>query len=132
MLGELPVSGVGTPADRDCVKSVDALRANCAESNASLLGNLREDPYARDLLAATRKDAKLGRVSAPVPVSSRSAVMRSVLMHPRFSVVRSKPDGTVKVLFVFLDCPCTLPWGLCSVAPCRSSLVEYARWRCKS
>ena len=97
MLGELALSGIGSPIDRDCVPSVDALRSSCLHSNTRLLAELREDGHAHGLVKATYDDAKLGRMSAPVPLEKDSPLMQQVLMHPRFGVEQERVDGTTKL-----------------------------------
>ena len=95
MLGELSRSGVGRPTDVDCDKSVAGLREDCAQSNAASLRELREDVGAQALLAMTREDACLDRVSEPVPASE--ADLQRVLFNPRFGKEQMKEDGSYKV-----------------------------------
>ena len=95
MLGELSRSAVGTPADVDCVKSVAGLRETCAQSNAALLRELREDDGAQALLAMTREDVALDRMSEPVPAGE--ADLQRVLFNPRFGIEQVKEDGSCKV-----------------------------------
>ena len=95
MLGELSRSGVGRPTDVDCVKSVAGLRETCAQSNAALLRELREDVGAQALLAMTREDAALDRMMEPVPASE--ADLQRVLFNPRFGIEQQKEDGSCKV-----------------------------------
>lgn len=95
MLGELERSGAGVPVCVDQVKSIDALRENCASNNTALLTELRESSNASELLEMTRKDAAMGRMSDPVPVNS--ADLHGVLLNPRFAVEQEKEDGSVKL-----------------------------------
>ena len=61
-------SGFGVPIECPTVPEAEAtLRNHCLASNAKLLAKLREDPFAKDLMELTRKDAALGRMSEPVP-----------------------------------------------------------------
>ena len=98
MLGELGRSGVGEPVVVDRVKSVAELRAKCGTSNAALIGQLRADSNACELLKLTRDDAALGRMTAPTPLSDHNAhLLPEVLLNPRFGVVKEKENGEVKI-----------------------------------
>ena len=94
-MGELPQSGIGTPCERDEVKSIDALKARVAESNAKLAERLAEDPSSGELLRLTQQDADLGRMTEPEAVSDLKAV--EYLLAPRFGVRQEKADGSTKI-----------------------------------
>ena len=95
ILGELPRSGVGKPTECDLVRDVAGLQRSCSLSNTALLRELREDEHAAELLRLTQKDADLGRMSVPVPISSCN--VDGLLLHPRFGVEQCKPDGSTKI-----------------------------------
>ena len=94
MLGELPRSGIGTPADRDRVKSLAELSAGTLASNKQLIAELREDAHASELLRATREDAALGRMAAPAILLGEPP--SDILLHPRFTVEQTREDGSLK------------------------------------
>ena len=91
------------------------MSSGCAEANRTLIRSLKEDTYGVELLEQTVADAKLGRMSHPVPggpillavVSRRARYLRlpaeqcdldSVRLHPRFSVEQGfKTDGSRKI-----------------------------------
>ena len=79
----------------------------CSEHNYALLASLREDEHASSLLELTRADAKLGRMSSPVPgvlvdtgvvwsvsllhalsVTVEECDLDIMLLHPRFAAVQ--------------------------------------------
>ena len=95
MLGELPVSGVGSPAERDCVKSLAELKAGTLASNRKLLAELREDTHAEELLRITREDAACGRMVEPTVLAGEPP--SDMLLHPRFSVEQTRDDGSLKL-----------------------------------
>ena len=95
MLGELECSGVGTPTQVDQVKCIDDLKDTCASSNEALLKELRESSDAHKLLEVTNADARMGRMTDPVPLSSVD--VSAVLLNPRFGVEQEKEDGSTKV-----------------------------------
>ena len=72
-----------------------ALQGKCAESNKQLFRSLRPIDHAEKLLEITRADAALGRITFPV-VSDEFDV-ESTLLHPRFSCVKTKADGSFSV-----------------------------------
>ena len=95
ILGELERSGVGVPICADYVKSIERLRASCESSNSVLVAELREDTNASELFSITREDARLGRMSVPVPIEEVNT--DHVLLNPRFGVEKVKENGDVKV-----------------------------------
>ena len=82
MVGELPLSGTGTPLDKSDAPSIGDLRRSCHERNQVLLKSLREDERSTELLENTLKDAALGRMAHPQEVGKRD--LCSTLLHPRF------------------------------------------------
>ena len=95
MVGELPLSGIGTPLDKSEAPSVSDLRRNCHERNHALLNSLREDERSSELLVNTLKDAALGRMTHPQAIGVCD--LRSTLLHPRFGVAQEKLDGSLKL-----------------------------------
>lgn len=97
LYGLLDRSGIGVPIDCAAVPEAEAtMREHCLASNAKLLAKLREDPFAKDLMELTRKDAALGRMSEPVP--AELSQLGDVLLVPRFGIEQGlKEDGSVKV-----------------------------------
>ena len=92
LVGELDRSGIGKPVSCDMIASLGALWQNRRASNQQVLCGLREDEHAAWLLEATRKDASLGRMSSPLPVHLDG--FDAGLLHPRFAVCKSLPDGS--------------------------------------
>ena len=90
ILGELPASGIGTALQAVTVIRDDRMHKESGEHNAKLLQGMSEyrifctcsllaccvilglvqDEFSTELLAASRKDADLGRMSMPVPVTN--------------------------------------------------------------
>ena len=95
MLGVLENSGIGTPLQPVDEKSVDGLRESIESWNNALMKELREDDLAEQLMQITEDDAKLGRMTSPVPIVTHS--VRKCLLCPRFGVQQLKPDGRIKV-----------------------------------
>ena len=60
-----------------------------------LLWLLSGDPHEGTLTEATRKDASLKRMMEPRVLDELD--LASVLLHPRFSAVQVKSDGSLKV-----------------------------------
>ena len=114
MLDALVQSGIGVPLSLAQTAGMDQWWKRCRPSNEALLGELRDDPYAQQLLAITRDDAKKGRMSWPIRVDDEA--LASSLLHSRclfgfvhgahksglafhyyrFAVSKLKDDGTVK------------------------------------
>eukprot|EP00969_Alexandrium_andersonii_P037186 1629508-Alexandrium_andersonii.AAC.1 len=69
LVGEIPSSGLGTKKAHPASTSVASLRATVRERSVKLLHTLHDDPHAAELLAATRADAELGRMTEPRPIS---------------------------------------------------------------
>ena len=85
----------------------DELGQHCLEHNQKLLATMKEDVHAGRLYELTLEDAKLGRMSHPVPgewthpVSTlpspkclhapvQKCDLSSMLLHPRFAVEQGK------------------------------------------
>ena len=94
-LGVLPRSGIGDPCEPLAGKSLSVLRRECQQSNAALVGSLREAEKSQELFDCTEADAKLGRMSPPVPFDAEA--MKSVRLSPRFAVEKVKADGSTAI-----------------------------------
>ena len=97
MLEELACSGVGTrlEATGASLPPVETLWHDRVASNRALVKGMTEDPHAQSLFEVTRKEAAIGRTTAPqvyVP-----GVCDDVLYHPRFGVEQEREDGSMKV-----------------------------------
>ena len=77
------------------IQSAAALWETRGASNAELLGELKQDAHAQELLTLTRRDAELNRMTQPVPISAEA--LDAWLLSPRFAVAQDKPDGRVKI-----------------------------------
>ena len=93
MVGQLGVSGIGTPLTVCKARPSDALKQGCVEHNGRLTQVLREDEHSEWLMAATTADARLGRMTAPVIWDGHDD---QCLVHPRFASCQIRPDGSVK------------------------------------
>ena len=77
---------MGEAVDHEAPAGVDDLRADCARSNGQLLTCLAtEDEHATVLLELAREDARLGRMTPPVPVQEMD--LDEYRMCPRFAVL---------------------------------------------
>jgi hypothetical protein len=97
LLGELPISGVGSPVAEGCdlVPDLAALERSCAASNAALVAELRLDVHADELMRITLDDAAMGRMTTPIPIEQCDT--SRMLLHPRFGVEQHREDGSLKV-----------------------------------
>ena len=97
LYGMLDRSGIGKQVDCPSVPEVeDAMKEHCLQRNKQLLDSLREDTFAAELMKLTLKDAKLGRMSTPVPVELCD--LSQVFLVPRFGVDQGlQADGSVKI-----------------------------------
>ena len=86
MVGKLPASGCGTPCDFPQHAPVEDLRRRATSWNAELVGTLRADPNSAELLAQTKKEAKLGRMSEPIALDR--AALDGIPLSPRFGVLQ--------------------------------------------
>ena len=100
MIGNLECSGNGTPILDNKAKAVGVLQVSCLASNSKLLRQLKEQEHSRELLRASQRDAELGRMTFPTRVEECN--LDEVLLHPRFGVAQSKPDGRLKLRAVDL------------------------------
>ena len=94
---QLESSGVGEMVEVPAEQPAGVLGAHCLEHNLALLGTLREDAHAEALLKAACEDAKYGRMTVPRKVECSDDLLQHELLHPRFSAVQEKPDGSTKV-----------------------------------
>ena len=88
-------SGIGAALEEVPSCDVEGIRSKCAARNECLLAAMREDEHSTELLERTLCDARLGRLSHPQPADLMC--LDQVLLHPRFSVSQSRPDGSVKI-----------------------------------
>ena len=65
--GVLEMAGIGVPVDVPDEFELSTLQGSCAEHNKKLLSALHEDEHAKALFSLTEEDAKLGRMTSPVP-----------------------------------------------------------------
>ncbi len=86
LYGELPATGVGEAKPVEKLPVWDALYGNCVESNTELLNSLRTDENEAALHALAVEDARLGRMSTPLP--ARDMDLSEARLVPRFSVVQ--------------------------------------------
>jgi len=86
----------GEPKPESAEDALEQVRGSCSESNRQLLASMKEAQFANELMELTCKDARLGRMSRPVPVEECD--LSGTLLTPRFGVEQGlKPDGSVKV-----------------------------------
>ena len=96
MIAALPLAGIGNAiaADRNNVSDVADLKSACGSSNKMLLSRLNEDAESAKLVSITQADAKLERMTRPVLASAMD--LSALLLHFRFCVVQTRPNGSVK------------------------------------
>ena len=99
LFGLLERSGVGAAVEGAPPPDVALLWQRRQRSNGELLASLKQDEFSAELMALTAKDARLGRMSWPVPVEEFSEQdLNALLLAPRFGVEQGlKDDGSVKV-----------------------------------
>ena len=122
-MGVVEQCGLGAPIDRKSQIDVDAMRADCSRSNASLLEQLRSDEYEDELMNQTLDDAKLGRMTSPRPgghshaqgcssvhvycalcsrhVPVNCCALDSVRLHPRFGIQQGTRYKLLRDALVF-------------------------------
>ena len=108
---------MGTPCELSEARSTEELWDQRHASNAQLLRTIKEDQHADKLYEAAEEDARLGRMTAPVWLKDADldgvrlcllapglkSLWRSpccsvcVRLAPRFSVAKTKEDGSVSV-----------------------------------
>ena len=64
-------AGLGEEVDCVMPKSSDEVLHNCEDHNNALLRQIKADPFGNELLRLTAEDAKLKRMSPPVPGKKR-------------------------------------------------------------
>ena len=99
LVGPLVRSGNGGDVAHQSSDSIptDVLRAERFKRNHSILDGLREDrKHSFDLLEMCRKDAELGRMSMPKPISYFG--LSEATFSPRFCIEQgTRPDGSPKL-----------------------------------
>lgn len=99
MCGELAASGVGVACESAEVRSMGALADGRQARNKILCEQLREDTETSvKIHESTMADAALGRMS--VPRAATASLTSELLLHPRFGVSQSRPDGSTKLRVV--------------------------------
>ena len=96
LMGKLPLSGNGEQVSKPKHKSAEEMRAKAGGANVELLGRLKEDKFAEELLKQTVADEGLGRMTA---ITSPSDIdLNNICISPRFGVDQGlKADGSQKV-----------------------------------
>eukprot|EP00973_Karenia_brevis_P049031 6800342-Karenia_brevis.AAC.1 len=94
MLGLIPCGGIGQLCETSPMASVDELWRWRRENNQQLFKQ-REDVHSEWLLQQTVDDAEADKNSMPVPLSDD--MIRTCLLHPRFCVEQSNPNGQDKL-----------------------------------
>ena len=94
MVGKIACSGIGVPVPEQECKAVDTLWDKHVESNAKLMGTLKEDDNSAWLLEHTVAEARMGRMSEPVCLSR--TLLEGWLLQPRFAVEQTRGDGSKK------------------------------------
>ena len=83
-IGGLPFTGNGTATDSEARMTVEQLVAAREDTNCMLLQRLREDENAKELMGACCEDARLGRMTEPMPLRMEDAT--DAHFSPRFGV----------------------------------------------
>ena len=68
LIGRIPRVGLGSPIDLPANVASGDLRSGLRQRNSELLRSLKADKHADELLRVTLADARMGRMSGPVPV----------------------------------------------------------------
>ena len=97
LLGDLPVSGNGSPISEAAELTMAQLAADATAANTRVLTRMREDCYSRDLHTSCAQDAALGRMSTPVSADAQACA--ECLISPRFGVLQGK------CIFLLVSCP---------------------------
>ena len=96
MIGWLRATGIGTPHMYPAPSDGEALLASRYERNCRLLETLSADKHAVELVKQMEEDAKVGRMSQPVPIEQVD--LQNVLLASRFGVEQGvREDGTPKI-----------------------------------
>ena len=91
MVGRLPLSGLGAEREYPPMESLGKLRSTCGERNAQLVASLKEDKHGATLLQTTLDDSRLGRMTAPAPISMLG--LESINLAMRFGVEQGYTDS---------------------------------------
>ena len=111
LVGSIQASGRGTPIEPTSLGDLWSLWDSREKDNLELIDSLKDDVLEQELHDLALLDAKLKRMSQPMPVCTGD--IQNVKLHPRFGVCQGvKADGTVKVriwfslvsLHVWLNC----------------------------
>jgi hypothetical protein len=88
--GVLDVCSIGEQIEYIIPEPMDELYWDCERSNHELLEQLKTSEHADELLELTRADAKLGRMTMPVPIEEIE--LDKIRLCPRFAVVQGEQD----------------------------------------
>eukprot|EP00973_Karenia_brevis_P078150 10853323-Karenia_brevis.AAC.1 len=94
MLGVIDCGGIGQARETVEVQDQGSLRQGRCTQNEALIRSNRCDVHAEWLVEHMQKEARLGRMTCPV--EARDSEANGCLLHPRFSVEQTKPDGSLK------------------------------------
>ena len=107
MYGQLPICGNGELKEYMQIGSEASLKQDSSKTNQTLLASMGDDEFETELHRLKMEDARLGRITTPVPVSE--CYLSETKLHPRFGVAQGlKPNGEQKVRAVD-----NMSWGLC-------------------
>ena len=96
LYGVLAQTGNGVAFDASTCETEDQLKGSCSKRNRKLLRKMRVDPNAAELVAQTKVDASVGRMTEPLPLSSIN--IDEVAIASRFSVEQGvRSDGSRKI-----------------------------------
>ena len=96
LVGKLDETGCGTPHQYSEHQSLEGLAAGCLSHNQKLLSSLRQDEHSHELFNMTSVDARLNRMTEPVP--SQFVDLSSIRLAKRFCVDQGlKADGSKKL-----------------------------------
>ena len=98
LVGPLPLTGNGRPELFPEPLSLKELVAGAERRNAALVGSLKEGRDAAEILAKTEAEARLGRMSHPVPLDAVD--LKGAVLTPRFGVWQTREDGSERMRLV--------------------------------
>jgi len=118
--GQLQICGNGQLKEYVQVGSAESLRQDCKESNQALLASMKEDEFAAELHKLTMEDAKLGRMTFPVPANE--CCLSETKLQPGFGVEQGlKTNGQKKIRAVD-----NMSWGLCEGRRTKKRMREFS------
>ena len=86
IIGDLPLSGIGTPIAGDCAGKPDiqGLVRNRFARNSALVKSLKEDCHSKELLEIAAEDARKHRMSPPRVICAND--LERYTLSPRFCI----------------------------------------------